>query len=118
MAPLSPPPAAQERGDLPPPGGGENPCGKSLMTTSEAQCHVEEVAAAFGRGEIVVVADDDDRENEGDLFVAASMCTTEKMAFIIRHTSGLVCAPLLAEEGEDVAAALPGLPSSSPPPKG
>jgi 3,4-dihydroxy 2-butanone 4-phosphate synthase/GTP cyclohydrolase II len=70
------------------------------MTTRESQCHVEEVAAAFGRGEIVVVADDDDRENEGDLFVAASMCTPEKMAFIIRHTSGIVCAPLSAEEAK------------------
>jgi 3,4-dihydroxy 2-butanone 4-phosphate synthase/GTP cyclohydrolase II len=70
------------------------------MTIRESQCHVEEVAAAFGRGEIVVVADDDDRENEGDLFVAASMCTPEKMAFIIRHTSGIVCAPLSAEEAK------------------
>src|SRR5258708_13281410 len=70
------------------------------MTTSESQCHVEEVAAAFGRGEIVVVADDDDRENEGDLFIAASRCTSEKMAFIIRHTSGIVCAPLSAEEAK------------------
>jgi 3,4-dihydroxy 2-butanone 4-phosphate synthase / GTP cyclohydrolase II len=68
------------------------------MTTGESQCHVEEVAAAFGRGAIVVVADDDDRENEGDLFIAASMCTPEKMAFIIRHTSGIVCVPLSAEE--------------------
>ncbi len=43
------------------------------------------------------VTDDDDRENEGDLFVAASLCTPEKMAFIIRNTSGIVCAPLGAE---------------------
>ena len=56
--------------------------------------HVEAVLAAFAAGEIVVVTDDDDRENEGDLFVAASLCTPEKMAFIIRHTSGIVCAPL------------------------
>jgi 3,4-dihydroxy 2-butanone 4-phosphate synthase / GTP cyclohydrolase II len=70
------------------------------MTVRESQCDVEEVAAAFGRGEIVVVADDDDRENEGDLFVAASMCTPEKMAFIIRHTSGIVCAPLSAGEAK------------------
>src|ERR1700752_1816705 len=54
--------------------------------------------AAFARGEIVIVADDDDRENEGDLFVAASLCTPEKMAFIIRNTSGIVCAPLSAGE--------------------
>ena len=53
---------------------------------------------AFARGELVIVADDDDRENEGDLFIAASLCTAEKMAFIIRHTSGIVCAPLAPEE--------------------
>jgi 3,4-dihydroxy 2-butanone 4-phosphate synthase/GTP cyclohydrolase II len=70
------------------------------MTPRESQRLVEEVAAAFGRGEIVVVADDDDRENEGDLFVAASMCTAEKMAFIIRHTSGIVCAPLSVDEAK------------------
>jgi 3,4-dihydroxy 2-butanone 4-phosphate synthase/GTP cyclohydrolase II len=48
----------------------------------------------------VVVTDDDDRENEGDLFVAASLCTPEKMAFIIRNTSGIVCAPLSADEAK------------------
>src|SRR5207237_5082040 len=62
--------------------------------------HVEELIAAFARGEIVVVPDDDDRENEGDLFVAASLCTPEKMAFIIRNTSGIVCAPLSSEDAK------------------
>jgi len=61
---------------------------------------VGEVVEAFKRGEIVVVTDDDDRENEGDLFVAASLCTPEKMAFIIRHTSGIVCAPVAAEDAK------------------
>ncbi len=61
---------------------------------------VEAVLAAFGGGEIVVVTDDDDRENEGDLFVAASLCTPEKMAFIIRNTSGIVCAPISAEHAK------------------
>ena len=55
---------------------------------------VEATIKAFAKGAIVVVTDDDDRENEGDLFVAASLCTPEKMAFIIRNTSGIVCAPL------------------------
>ncbi len=58
---------------------------------------VEVAIKAFAKGEIVVVMDDDDRENEGDLFVAASLCTPEKMAFIIRNTSGIVCAPLGGE---------------------
>lgn len=60
--------------------------------------HVEAAIKAFARGEIVVVTDDDDRENEGDLFVAATHCTPDKMAFIIRNTSGIVCAPLGAEQ--------------------
>lgn len=64
----------------------------------DAHQRIENAVAAFARGEIIIVADDDDRENEGDLFVAASLCTPEKMAFIIRNTSGIVCAPLAIEE--------------------
>lgn len=59
---------------------------------------VTEAIEAFARGEIVVVTDDDDRENEGDLVVAASLCTPEKMAFIIRNTCGIVCAPVTLAE--------------------
>jgi len=66
----------------------------------ETHQRVEAAIAAFAKGEIVVVADDDDRENEGDLFVAASLCTPDKMAFIIRNTSGIVCAPLASDEAK------------------
>jgi 3,4-dihydroxy 2-butanone 4-phosphate synthase/GTP cyclohydrolase II len=59
---------------------------------------ITEAVEAFARGDIVVVIDDDDRENEGDLFVAAVHCAPDKMAFIVRHTSGIVCAPLTAED--------------------
>src|SRR6476660_205148 len=68
------------------------------MPVPEMHQRVEEVIAAFAKGELVVVTDDDDRENEGDLFIAASLCTSEKMAFMIRHTSGIVCAPLSGDE--------------------
>jgi 3,4-dihydroxy 2-butanone 4-phosphate synthase / GTP cyclohydrolase II len=64
----------------------------------DVQQRIQTAVAAFARGDLVIVADDDDRENEGDLFVAASLCTPEKMAFIIRHTSGIVCTPLAPEE--------------------
>jgi 3,4-dihydroxy 2-butanone 4-phosphate synthase/GTP cyclohydrolase II len=50
--------------------------------------------AAFRAGEIVVVTDDDDRENEGDLILAAVHATPEKLGFIVRHTTGIVCAPM------------------------
>src|SRR5450755_1571402 len=69
-----------------------------MADLNDIRARVEAVVAAFARGEILIVADDDDRENEGDLFVAASLCTPEKMAFIIRNTSGIVCAPLAPEE--------------------
>jgi 3,4-dihydroxy 2-butanone 4-phosphate synthase / GTP cyclohydrolase II len=54
----------------------------------------EELIEAFGRGEIVIVVDDADRENEGDLIVAADLITDEQMAFMIRHTSGIICLPM------------------------
>ena len=66
----------------------------------ESQHQVDGVIAAFARGELVVVTDDDDRENEGDIVVAAVHCTPEKMAFIIRHTCGIVCAPLTSEAAQ------------------
>ena len=59
---------------------------------------VADAIEAFARGEIVAVTDDDDRENEGDLIVAASLCTTEKMAFIIRNCCGIVCVPLTSDD--------------------
>ncbi|MFK4492277.1 3,4-dihydroxy-2-butanone 4-phosphate synthase [Bradyrhizobium sp. USDA 336] len=59
---------------------------------------IPEVIQAFAAGEIVVVTDDDNREGEGDLIVAASLCTAERMAFIVRHTSGIVCAPVTSED--------------------
>ncbi|WGJ13899.1 3,4-dihydroxy-2-butanone-4-phosphate synthase [Methylocapsa sp. D3K7] len=59
---------------------------------------VTEAIEAIARGEIVIVTDDDDRENEGDLVCAASLCTPEKMAFIIRNSCGIVCAPVTAAD--------------------
>jgi 3,4-dihydroxy 2-butanone 4-phosphate synthase/GTP cyclohydrolase II len=61
---------------------------------------VLEAIRAFEAGEIVVVMDDNDRENEGDLIVAAVHCTFEKMDVIVRHTSGIVCAPMTREEAK------------------
>ncbi|MBX4907929.1 MULTISPECIES: 3,4-dihydroxy-2-butanone-4-phosphate synthase [Rhizobium] len=64
------------------------------------QKRVVDAIRAFEAGEIVVVMDDNDRENEGDLIVAAVHTTPEKMAFIVRHTSGIVCAPMPKEEAK------------------
>lgn len=48
----------------------------------------------LGNGEFLVVLDDPSRENEADLIVAAHSVTTEQMAFMVRHSSGLICAPI------------------------
>ena len=64
------------------------------------QARVVAAIRAFEAGEIVVVTDDGGRENEGDLIVAAVHCTPEKMAFIVRHTSGIVCTPMPREEAK------------------
>ncbi|HJU16947.1 MAG TPA: 3,4-dihydroxy-2-butanone-4-phosphate synthase [Stellaceae bacterium] len=61
------------------------------------QSRIRRAIDAFARGEIIVVTDDDDRENEGDLILAAVHATPEKLAFIIRHTCGIVCAPVTGE---------------------
>ncbi len=58
---------------------------------------IDEAVAAIARGELVVVVDDTDRENEGDLIMAAAKATPERIAFMIRHTSGILCVPMLAE---------------------
>src|ERR1700736_171088 len=56
-----------------------------------SQSRVPQVIDAFARGEIVVVTDDDDRENEGDLIIAAVHATPEKTEVIIRYICGIVC---------------------------
>ena len=61
---------------------------------------VEAAIAAVREGEMVVVVDDDDRENEGDLIMAASKATPDKVAFMIRHTSGILCTPILEDQAK------------------
>lgn len=55
---------------------------------------VEAALEALRRGEFVVVADDRDRENEGDLILAAECMSTARLSFLLRHTSGVVCVAL------------------------
>ncbi|MEQ8256700.1 MULTISPECIES: 3,4-dihydroxy-2-butanone-4-phosphate synthase [Roseovarius] len=60
--------------------------------------NVEAAIERIANGGMVIVIDDADREAEGDLVMAGSHCTPEAMAFIIRHSCGIVCAPLSAAE--------------------
>ncbi len=63
---------------------------------------IEDAIAAIARGEIVVVVDDEDRENEGDLVMAAEHVTPEKIAFFLHHTSGFICAPITSERAQEL----------------
>jgi 3,4-dihydroxy 2-butanone 4-phosphate synthase / GTP cyclohydrolase II len=72
------------------------------QTTNSAFAPIDDVIAAIARGDMVVLVDDEDRENEGDLIMAAEHVTAEKLAFIIRHTSGVVVAPLTGERCDDL----------------
>ncbi|NNN10810.1 MAG: bifunctional 3,4-dihydroxy-2-butanone-4-phosphate synthase/GTP cyclohydrolase II [Acidimicrobiaceae bacterium] len=56
---------------------------------------IEEAIEAIKSGEMVIVVDDEDRENEGDLIMAAEFATPEKIAFFTQHTSGLICVPII-----------------------
>lgn len=61
---------------------------------------VESAVKAIQDGEMVIVVDDEDRENEGDLIMAASKATTEQVAFMIRHTSGILCTPITTDTAD------------------
>jgi 3,4-dihydroxy 2-butanone 4-phosphate synthase/GTP cyclohydrolase II len=63
---------------------------------------VERAIDAVRRGEFVVVVDDEDRENEGDLIIAAEKMTPDKMAFMIRYTSGVICLPMEGERLDEL----------------
>jgi 3,4-dihydroxy 2-butanone 4-phosphate synthase/GTP cyclohydrolase II len=58
---------------------------------------VQSTLAALAAGGMVVVVDDADREDEGDLVVAADLVTAAQVAFLVRHTTGIICAPMTAE---------------------
>lgn len=70
--------------------------------TSSPFAPIEDALAAIARGELVVVVDDADRENEGDVIMAAELVTAEQMAFIVR-CGGLVCVALEGERLDDLS---------------
>jgi len=61
---------------------------------------IERAIADIAAGRPVIVVDDEDRENEGDLIFAAEKATPELLAFMVRYTSGYICAPLLPDDAD------------------
>ena len=66
---------------------------------------VPEALADFKAGKFVIVVDDEERENEGDLVVAAELVTPEHISFMTRHGSGLVCMPIVARRLDELGIA-------------
>lgn len=63
---------------------------------------IEEALIAFGKGDFVIVVDDEDRENEGDFVVAAEKITPEKVNFMLKYGRGLLCAPITVERCQEL----------------
>jgi 3,4-dihydroxy 2-butanone 4-phosphate synthase/GTP cyclohydrolase II len=84
--------------------------------THRDHARVEAALQALRRGEMVLVVDDEDRENEGDLIMAAEFATAEAMGFMIRHTSGLLCVAITQHRADELR--LPLMVSDSDDPRG
>ncbi len=63
---------------------------------------ISEIIDAIGRGEMVIMVDDEDRENEGDLIIAAEAVTPDSIGFMLRYTSGIICLPIVGERLDEL----------------
>ncbi len=63
---------------------------------------IPEIIDVVGSGGMVIMVDDEDRENEGDLIVAAEKATPSQVGFILRHTSGIICMPVIGERLDEL----------------
>lgn len=64
--------------------------------------HIEEAINDFKAGQFVIVVDDEDRENEGDLIIAAEKITPEKVNFMLKNARGVLCAPITLSRAEEL----------------
>jgi len=63
---------------------------------------IEDIIAAIGRGAMVIMVDDEDRENEGDVIIAAEDATPDSIGFMLRYTSGIICMPVIGERLDEL----------------
>ena len=68
---------------------------------------VEELLSDIRQGKLIIITDDEDRENEGDLVCAADFATPENIAFMATHACGLICAPITRERAEELNLSTP-----------
>ena len=63
---------------------------------------IDEALEDFKEGKFVIVVDDEDRENEGDLIIAAEKITAEKVNFMLKYARGVLCAPITLSRSEEL----------------
>jgi hypothetical protein len=97
-----------------------SPSPQGVVAAEDGYCFgrksVEDAIAAIKRGEMVVVVDDMNRENEGDLIIAADMCTPRAMGQIVRYSSGVVCVAMEGDRMDELK--LPPMVTNNEDPKG
>jgi len=64
--------------------------------------NIAEAVEIFAQGKFLIVIDDENRENEGDLIISGEKITDQDMAFLIRHTSGIICSAISAKKAKDL----------------
>jgi 3,4-dihydroxy 2-butanone 4-phosphate synthase/GTP cyclohydrolase II len=74
----------------------------SAVTKKKVFASIPEAIEEIRQGRMVIVVDDADRENEGDLIMAADRVTPEAIAFIVRHTSGVICMPVIGQRLDEL----------------
>jgi len=75
---------------------------EGVRRESQRFASVEEAIADYRQGKVVIIVDDEDRENEGDLCMAAEFITPEAITFMAREACGLICVPMLESRLEDL----------------
>ena len=75
---------------------------------------IDELIEDIRQGKMVILMDDEDRENEGDLIMAAECVRTEDINFMVKHARGLVCMPMTRERCERPSQAVPWLAPGTP----
>jgi 3,4-dihydroxy 2-butanone 4-phosphate synthase/GTP cyclohydrolase II len=96
------PPASANASVSKPAMNGVNGHAKASEGDSDLKVRMERVLAAVARGEFVVVVDGEERENEGDLIIAAEHATPERLAFMVNETSGLICVGVEGKRAEEL----------------
>jgi 3,4-dihydroxy 2-butanone 4-phosphate synthase/GTP cyclohydrolase II len=106
--------------DQPPEGTDEDEKEAGVTAREDGYCFgrqsVEDAIQAVREGKMVVVVDDMDRENEGDLIMAADACTPEDMAKIVRYSSGVICIAMEGKRMDELK--LPAMLANNEDPKG